>query len=196
MNEFVDECRNAWKRLGVPDTIANEMATDLAADLDEAAAEGAAPEDVLGAGAFDAAAFAAAWATERGVIGETPAPLTSRRRSRIPVAIAILALLAIVGAVLVIVATPSTDTPLPLPRILAPPAATRDVVVSPDGGAVWVPSTSVPGGMFVTLNTDGSGDNARIVGSVLLGVALAAILLVTLAWWWRSPDRRPSGHAY
>jgi hypothetical protein len=48
-----------------------------------------------------------------------------------------------------------------------------------------------------------SGDNARIVGSVLLSVALAAILLVTLSWWLVGPERwrrggdePPAGHAY
>jgi hypothetical protein len=36
VTEFVDECRSEWKRLGVPDAVANEMAADLAADLQEA----------------------------------------------------------------------------------------------------------------------------------------------------------------
>ena len=31
MNEFIEECRREWRRLGVPDPIANEMAADLAA---------------------------------------------------------------------------------------------------------------------------------------------------------------------
>ena len=33
MNEFVEECRREWRRLGVPDPIANEMAADLTADI-------------------------------------------------------------------------------------------------------------------------------------------------------------------
>ena len=33
MSQFVEECRREWKRLGVPDPVANEMAADLAADL-------------------------------------------------------------------------------------------------------------------------------------------------------------------
>ena len=41
MNRSFDECRREWKRLRVPDAIANEMAADLAADLAEAEAEGA-----------------------------------------------------------------------------------------------------------------------------------------------------------
>ena len=48
MSEFVDECRREWRRLGVPDPIANEMAADLTADIDEAEAEGGSAEDVLG----------------------------------------------------------------------------------------------------------------------------------------------------
>lgn len=71
MSEFVEECRREWRRLSVPDAIANEMAADLEADLKEAEAEGASAEEVLGSGAFDPRAFAAAWAAERGV-GQQP----------------------------------------------------------------------------------------------------------------------------
>lgn len=53
MNEFVEECRREWKRLRVPDAVAAEMAADLAADLEEAEAEGASAEEVLGGSAFD-----------------------------------------------------------------------------------------------------------------------------------------------
>ncbi len=67
MNEFVDECRREWRRLGVPDPVANEMAADLTADLEEAEAEGGSPEDVLGNSAFDPRRFAASWAAARGV---------------------------------------------------------------------------------------------------------------------------------
>src|SRR5262252_3108598 len=72
MSDFVAECRREWKRLRVPDAVADEMAADLAADLDEAAAEGVPTEEVLGAGARDPRSFAAAWAAERGVIGSRP----------------------------------------------------------------------------------------------------------------------------
>ena len=53
MNEFVEECRREWRRLGVPDPIANEMAADLTADIEEAESEGGTAEDVVGNGAFD-----------------------------------------------------------------------------------------------------------------------------------------------
>jgi hypothetical protein len=64
---FIEECRREWKRLGVPDPIANEMAVDLTADIEEAEAEGGSAEDVLGNSLFDPRRFAAAWASARGV---------------------------------------------------------------------------------------------------------------------------------
>ncbi|MBV9040385.1 MAG: hypothetical protein JOZ68_05250 [Acidimicrobiia bacterium] len=76
MTEFVDACRQEWKRLGVPDPVANEMAADLDADLDEAQADGVAAEEVLGSSAFDPRSFAAEWATARGVV-PAPAPVTT-----------------------------------------------------------------------------------------------------------------------
>lgn len=78
---FVDECRKEWRRLGVPEPVANEMAADLEADLIEAQADGLAPEAVLGNDFFDPRAFAASWATARGVVNPgPPAP----RRIRFP----------------------------------------------------------------------------------------------------------------
>ena len=86
MSEFVDECRREWRRLGVADPIANEMATDLNADLEEAASEGGSPEDVLGNSAFDPRRFAAAWAISRGVAGAPTPGCSSRWRTRVVVA--------------------------------------------------------------------------------------------------------------
>jgi hypothetical protein len=60
VSEFVEECRREWRRLGVPDPIANEMAADLTADIEEAEAEGGSAEDVLGNSVFDPRRFAAA----------------------------------------------------------------------------------------------------------------------------------------
>jgi hypothetical protein len=67
-SDFVEECRREWRRLRVPAVSAEEMADDLTADLREAEADGAFPEEVLGDGAADPRAFAAAWATERGLV--------------------------------------------------------------------------------------------------------------------------------
>jgi hypothetical protein len=128
VNGFVEECRSEWRRLGVPDPVADEMAADLAADLEEAEAEGASPEDVLGSGARDPRAFAAAWASERGLIQSQPP--RGRRRARrygMPAAVGALALIAIVGAVLLIVDARSSPRRLTLASPLRPPL-----------GAVWV----------------------------------------------------------
>jgi hypothetical protein len=79
VNELVEECRREWKRLRVPDQIADEMAADLAADLEEAEAEGGSAEDVLGSAARDPRSLAAAWAAERGVVGQAAAAGTDSR---------------------------------------------------------------------------------------------------------------------
>jgi hypothetical protein len=76
VREFIEECRREWRRLRVPDPVADDMAADLAADLEEAEADGASAEEVLGTGASDPRSFAASWAAERGVI--PPAPATIR----------------------------------------------------------------------------------------------------------------------
>ena len=71
MSDFVEQCRREWRRLNVPDPLAEEMAADLASDLREAEADGVSAEEFLGSSAFDARSFAASWAAERGII---PAP--------------------------------------------------------------------------------------------------------------------------
>jgi hypothetical protein len=102
VNDFVEECRREWRRLRVPDRVANEMAADLKADLDEAEAEGASPEAVLGSEAFDPRSFAASWAAERGVVGPPPARVDRLpRRSRLLAAIGVSAIVALIGVVLV-----------------------------------------------------------------------------------------------
>ncbi len=73
MNEFVEECRREWQRLGVPDPVASEMAVDLTIDIEEAEAEGGSAEDVLGSSLFDPRGFAAAWANARGVTARSAA---------------------------------------------------------------------------------------------------------------------------
>ena len=73
MRPFVEECLREWRRLGVADPVANEMAADLDADIAEAEADGGSAEDVLGNEAFDAPAFARSWAEARGLIPD-PAP--------------------------------------------------------------------------------------------------------------------------
>jgi hypothetical protein len=70
MTAFVEECRQEWKRLGVPDLLADEMATDLEADLAEAEAEGVSIAEIVGES--DPRRFAASWASERGLVTERP----------------------------------------------------------------------------------------------------------------------------
>jgi hypothetical protein len=196
MNEFVEECRREWKRLHVPDPVADEMAADLAADLAEAEAEGASAEDVLGPDALDPRSFAAVWAAERAVIG---GPSRSRhRRSSIPAAFAVLALVAIVGAVLLIRASAPERRGLLVPasgllsRASGPEAR---IILSPlppaekrlASGSVWVSSDDVRS--FV-LDTHGSGSETRTIGAVLSAVSLAAIVLLAIASLWLARGRR------
>lgn len=75
MSEFVEQCRGEWRRIGVADPLAEEMAADLTSDLEEAEAEGVSVDELLGSDASDPRSFAAAWAAERGII---PDPLTRR----------------------------------------------------------------------------------------------------------------------
>ena len=87
MNEFVEECRREWQRLGVPDSIADEMAAELEADLQEAEAEGVSAEEVLGTGAIDPRTFATDWAAGRGVVQQAPPSRRGlERRARLVVA--------------------------------------------------------------------------------------------------------------
>ena len=138
MSEFVDECRREWRRLGVPDPVANEMAADLTADLDEAEAEGASAEDVLGTSAFDPRRFAASWAVARGVTG----PPVSERPSfwRPPVAIAVTVVLGLltVGAGLVLLGgVRSSSVAVATRRIVPSPGSIR--LFGPGGrGARWL----------------------------------------------------------
>jgi hypothetical protein len=80
VNEFVEECRREWQRLGVPEPVANEMAADLTADIEEAESEGGTVEDVLGNSAFDPRRFAGSWAVARGVTAPPVVPTSPCRR--------------------------------------------------------------------------------------------------------------------
>ena len=63
--ETLNRCRREWSRLGVDRTTSDEMASELAADLEAAATDGQPPEAVTGA---DARELARRWAGARGVI--------------------------------------------------------------------------------------------------------------------------------
>jgi hypothetical protein len=122
MSDFVDQCRAEWRRLDVPDPLADEMAGDLASDLGEAEAEGVSAEEFLGGAALDPRSFAATWAAERGVI---PAPRVRGNARRRPLALvaftAVAAIVLIVAALLLLTGEPrvtlstSGTRPVPLP---------------------------------------------------------------------------------
>jgi len=138
MSDFVEQCRREWKRLGVPDPLAEEMAADLASDLGEAEAEGVSAEELLGSSAFDPRSFAASWAAERGVIPAPPDRGRGRRpRPRVLVAFTVLAALTLVVAALLLltgepkvslVTTKSGSHTPPAPGSFVPPAVQRQVL--------------------------------------------------------------------
>jgi hypothetical protein len=90
MSVFVEECRQEWKRLGVPDLLADEMAADLEADLAEAEADGVSDAEFLGES--DPRRFAANWARERGLVSEEPPKPKSRKRLWIGLAVGLVVL--------------------------------------------------------------------------------------------------------
>ena len=117
MPAFIEECRYEWKRLGVPDSMAEEMAAELEADLAEAQADGISAAEMLGES--DPRRFAATWARERGLIGEPQQP--KKRRTWVWVVVAVVGFFVLmmtwlalqtVGASTVSVAPPERPTPV------------------------------------------------------------------------------------
>ncbi len=161
VNDFVEECRREWRRLRVPDPVANEMAADLKADLDEAEAEGASAEAVLGSGAFDPRSFAASWAEERGVVGPPLPPGIDRlpRLSLLFAGIAVSALVVVIGIALA--STRSGVAVAAAPAFRFPPSP----LGVPEGSAVHAPSGFLPA-----------------IGIVLLLVGFAGAILSMLYW--------------
>jgi hypothetical protein len=203
MDPFVEECRKEWKRLGVSDADANEMAADLEADLREAASEGVAPEEVLGTGVFDPRAFADSWATERGVVPPSPHPHRAPWQSPMLVAAVAFAILAAVGGGLLlgtrggsVVSAPLAGPPFrPIlsgrpPAFFRPPLyggpQTRCTIPSPTPGEVPAPRCerlwAVPGPIARFVLGPTSRASHR-VGWVLFVVGLAGILVLALMWW-------------
>lgn len=129
MNEFVEQCRREWKRLGVPDQVAEEMAAELRADLVEAEGDGVTVQELLGTSASDPRAFAAAWAAERGFAGGGSA----RRRPFALTAFTALAAVAVLVAALLLatgepkvqlVSSGPPGMPVPTPHVVQASAAT------------------------------------------------------------------------
>ena len=116
MTAFVEECRREWERLGVPDLLAEEMAAELEADLAEAEADGVSTSELLGES--DPRRFAAAWASERGLVAE-PAPRQSRKRVWIGLAAALaLVIVALSALALVRVDNSASANVVKVPQFL------------------------------------------------------------------------------
>jgi hypothetical protein len=127
MSDFVEECRREWKRLRVPDPVAEEMAADLAADLREAESEGVSAEQLLGSSVFDPRSFAAAWATERGVIPRFPRRASAARKPLALLTLATAFAIALIVGAVVLFSSHSRVAPVgirPAPSHLpSPPSA-------------------------------------------------------------------------
>jgi hypothetical protein len=174
MNDFIEQCRQEWRRLGVADSLAEEMATDLASDLSDAEAEGVSAEEFLGSSAFDPRSFAASWASERGIIPRAskatahPKPIVLTAFTAVAaIALIVAALLLVTGEPKVSVVTSKTRPP----HLESPPSS---IVPSGPGGHVLSTSAATP------------------VEWILLVLAIAALGFAAWLWsrWGRS--RRPA----
>jgi hypothetical protein len=173
MSNFVEQCREEWRRLGVPDPLADEMAADLTTDLQEAEAEGISIEELLGSSAFDPRSFAASWASERGIVPVPPTETPARRR---PVA---LVAFTVVAAITVLIASLLLVTGEPKVSLVATRAARHPFVVPPLQG---------PGpGNVLRTRTAVSASAAAPIEWVLLFVAVVALGFA--AWLWSSQGR-------
>lgn len=130
MSDFVEQCRAEWRRLGVPDQIAEEMAGELTLDIREAEADGLSVEELFGSSATDPRAFAASWASERGIIRNRSGQ-ENGRRARVPlvaftclaaITLVVAALLLLTGEPKVTLATIQAAQPVPAHAALPPPA--------------------------------------------------------------------------
>lgn len=199
MNDFVEQCRQEWKRLRVPDRDADEMAAELAADLSEAEAEGASAEEVLGSGATDPRSFAASWAAERAVIPRPRLTIRLPGRPLLLAAIAALMVITAIGAALVIFASPHTQAP----NAAAVPVASVWVQRG-DGVVITLPNGRVArtGGPALLLplpprpssgafwRMPRSGVQIHRVGSILLIVGIAGLIPSMMFLYWSSRSRR------
>lgn len=170
MSEFVEQCRREWRRLGVAGPLAEEMAADLASDLEEADAEGVSAGEYLGRSASDPRLFAASWASERGVI---PAPVGREKGRRTPFALVAFTCLA---AITVIVAALLLATGEP--KVVLTSRTTRSHLPTSPGGS------AVPAGTVHRVQASA----AAPVEWILLFVAIAALGFSVWLWlrWGRS----------
>jgi hypothetical protein len=185
MSDFVEHCRGEWRRLGVPDALAEEMAADLTSDLEEAKADGISAQELLGNSAFDPRSFARSWAAERGIIPEPPSRGPRRRPFVLVAFTAVAALAVLVAALLLLAGEPTVSVSSVSVKTFRPGAALpRTHLPSPPGGFFVGPGG--PGGQVFHPSA------AAPVEWILL--ILAIIALGFAAWLWASWGRsRPSG---
>jgi hypothetical protein len=179
VRKFVKECRREWRRLGVPDPVANEMAADLTADLEEAEAEGGSPEDVLGSAAFDPRSFAASWASERGVTEPPPPSRTPSRRSLVLAAGAALLIAVSVGGLAMLASSSGVA-----------------IFASRAGGRLAIPAPSLPRPPAVAVMPFGlrqstSRVDVHAVGWLLVIGGIVGIVFLLVLWSWAGPGRWP-----
>lgn len=172
MSDFVEQCRAEWKRLGVPESTAEEMAADLASDIREAEADGISVEELLGSSASDPRAFAASWATERGIVPMGEGQATGRRGR--------LALMAFTGvaAIALIVAALLLATGEP------------KVALATSGAAP--PQFHGSQASFVPAPARVRASAAAPIEWVLLFVSLVALAFSAWLWWSRRGRSRLS----
>ncbi len=184
MTRFVDECQKEWGRLGVPTAEANEMAADLEADLAEAQADGASPEQVLGNGYFDPRSFAASWALARGFVRPDPRArdsITIRVRSLVLGVCALVGVvLAVIGLLIVVGSGFSRQgVAVAVRQGFIGPGPPQVSVLPPNSRNFFFPA--IRGGAIDPL------------GWVLLGVGLVFIVVTLLIWRPWSTHRDRSG---
>ena len=178
MSEFVDECRREWRRLGVPEPVANEMAADLTADLEEAEAEGATPEDVLGNSAFDPRRFAAAWAIARGVTRPPSAGRLWPPRRPVVAVLSVLAAVLTIGAALgLVVGRGSTSVAFAARRIVTGPGSLRVVPWGP--GRMVLPRPG--GGPFGW--TQIAGIEVHPLAWLVLIIGIVSLGVLAVLYW-------------
>jgi hypothetical protein len=157
----MEECRREWRRLRVPKSVADDMATELETDLAEAATEGVTAEELVGR---DARSFAQSWAAERRVT-------RSSRKKRVVLALlAVLVCLAVVGATLAIVDGSSSASEKPVTVVFPPP---------PGRGQVWV--NADPSVVQIVSREELSQGGTRTLGFILLAAGLGGAVAVTAA---------------
>ena len=171
MSDFVEQFRAEWKRLGVPDAIAEEMASDLGSDIRDAESDGISVEELLGSSASDPRAFAASWANERGVV-QTRRGHASGRRGRVPLVafIGVAAITLIVAALLLATGEPKVALVTRGVALPHPPGSTASFVPPPSRVQA---SAAAP------------------IEWILLFLSLVALAFSGWLWRWRSRRAHP-----